>query len=186
MRLPDETLARYRDKAWRVIAEVRDAAPREPDDAPTDAILDALVDSGLLDQIVSDAHLAGLAAGRADAETMRGDVHHHLNPAIGWLRLRFQQATGADPFAIPDGDNARPDTTGLPGTVSIDTGLMVSTLRKMRSATDAADAALGEEPIRVRIAPDQDRPRVRADEDSSSPTVAGTAAPGTGVSRASH
>jgi hypothetical protein len=44
--LPDE--APTRERIWDVISRVRDAAPRLPDDATTDDIIDALVDVGLL------------------------------------------------------------------------------------------------------------------------------------------
>lgn len=37
-----------REQVWNVISRVRDAAPRLPNDASTDAIIDALVDAGLL------------------------------------------------------------------------------------------------------------------------------------------
>jgi len=37
-----------RERVWDVISIVRDAAPRLPDDASTDDIIDALVDAGVL------------------------------------------------------------------------------------------------------------------------------------------
>jgi hypothetical protein len=37
-----------RQQVWDVIASIRDAAPRLPNDASTDEIIDALVDAGLL------------------------------------------------------------------------------------------------------------------------------------------
>lgn len=38
-----------RQRVWDVIALVRDAGPRLPNDASTDDIIDALVDAGLLE-----------------------------------------------------------------------------------------------------------------------------------------
>ena len=77
------------------------------------------------------------------AETMRGDVHHHVNPVIGWFRLRFSQATGgADILTVPSGPDRLPDLTGLPETVAIETRTLVSAVRKMQAATDATDMVI--------------------------------------------
>lgn len=89
---------------------------------------------------------------RAVAEEMRGDVHHHLNPAIGWLRLDFHNATGSDPLEVNDDDAGLPSTVGLPDTITFRTRTIVSALRHMQSATAAADAALGQESLRDQIA----------------------------------
>ena len=83
-------------------------------------------------------------------EKMRGDVHHHVNPNIGMLRYVFEKATGTDPFDI---DQARSSAFAtLPEKVSLSSVEIVNTVHALQAATDAADAALDEEPMRVQIA----------------------------------
>lgn len=74
-------------------------------------------------------------------ETLRGDIHHHINPVIGWLRYDFANQTNVDPCDVPTGDNGLPDVTGLPETVIIGTGSLVSMVRRLSEATKVVDAA---------------------------------------------
>lgn len=86
------------------------------------------------------------------ARTMRGDVHHHVNPVIGWLRLAAHDAPSSfDPLRVPLAANGLPDLSGLPETVTIKTSTFLASVRQMSRATDAADAALGEGPMRDQI-----------------------------------
>lgn len=42
-----------RNELWVVIASVRDAAPRTPEDAATDDIIDAILDSGWMHNVIT-------------------------------------------------------------------------------------------------------------------------------------
>lgn len=98
-----------------------------------------------------DVATQAYAAGRQVAETMRGDVHHHINPAIGWLDYRFGKATGIALSDLETDGVARPPRGDIPEDVALPTETILAIFQAMRAATDAADAALGEEPMRVQI-----------------------------------
>lgn len=42
---------KQRQELWQIIAEVRDGAPRLPNDASTDDVIDAIIDSGWLERL---------------------------------------------------------------------------------------------------------------------------------------
>lgn len=48
LRIDRDVARQDRARVWRIIADVRDAAPRAADDASTDDIIDALIDGGVL------------------------------------------------------------------------------------------------------------------------------------------
>ncbi|KQP63021.1 hypothetical protein [Nocardioides sp. Leaf285] len=78
--------------------------------------------------------------------TLRAEIHHLLNPAIGILRLSAHQAeTSFDPLAV--------DIAAAPHTaVNLSARRLIATTRALQSATDAADFALGETTLREAIA----------------------------------
>lgn len=74
-----------RDALWETIALVRDAAPRLPDDADTDAIIDAILDSGLLFRVAMRAKAeAWDERGRALPQYLGPDGGHFDEDCMGW------------------------------------------------------------------------------------------------------
>jgi hypothetical protein len=85
-----------------------------------------------------------------DMETLRGDVHHLLNPLIGHLRM---VADGFDPAAVPlDPRVAVELPDGVPQSVLIDQAELVALVQRLMVVTDLCDAALGERPMREQLA----------------------------------
>lgn len=74
---------------------------------------------------------------------LRAEVHHLLNPVIGWMRLAFHSCTGLDPLTVANGANGLPDVENLPGVIpAFGTSAFVSSVRRLTDATAAADAAV--------------------------------------------
>jgi hypothetical protein len=97
-----------------------------------------------------------------DLESLRGDLHHLLNPWIGLLRSWAIEAVGVDPVEVPYAANTGPQPSAgqaeaLEGAVPMRVARVVGLVHALQVATELADFALGEDPLGDQI------DRMRAD-----------------------